>query len=341
MDKDATSLRMDFTTYKLGDLDYRLDLAKEISLVTGGGDISKLNSGKLVVGDKFGSKSIRSTSYNMCYYYDCSVKGCPCVPLALKLTPLEPLEAHEVNTHGIEATSDSPFAREVSVLRACRIMVESGVCPNLPLVYGIGISPDCTSITPHEMPGPCGMILNEYANLGDIESWLRSGIVPDLTMWMSLFFQVFAGIYSLHKAHSVSHHDLHWNNVLVHQLPVGTKDFVYIIDGEIYTVPHGGVLFTLWDFETSRQKQIDEDYNEQSRFIEDYARFADVIVWAKAITLTPTTGEIDSLYIQLKDFAEKKTLLRDVFPLVFSIFKSRSLPLGSVWNLDKHPKDYM
>ncbi len=60
-------------------------------------------------------------------------------------------------------------------------------------------------------------------------------------------FQVVAGLYAMEKFYNASHNDLHYGNVLVHQVPPGGY-WQYKINNKIYNIENMGYLFVLWDF---------------------------------------------------------------------------------------------
>jgi hypothetical protein len=101
-----------------------------------------------------------------------------------------------------------------------------------------------------------------------------------------MFFQVFAGLYTLQKHFDLTHHDLHWGNVLVHKIQPGGF-LTYKIDDEYYKVPNIGYLFTLWDFGyahipgklKARKDSSMYDLKGKNRYSVDYYRISQSPWW--------------------------------------------------------------
>ena len=137
----------------------------------------------------------------------------------------------------------------------------------------------------------CVLLVNEYANEGDLKYWLKTKnwLQPETRSakeWNVMFFQVFAGLYTLQKYFDLTHHDLHWGNVLVHKIQPGGF-LTYKIDDEYYKVPNIGYLFTLWDFGYAHipgKLKARKDYNMYdlkgvNRYSVDYYRISQSPWW--------------------------------------------------------------
>jgi hypothetical protein len=130
----------------------------------------------------------------------------------------------------------------------------------------------------------CVLVVNEYADSGDLNSWLKTK--RTVLQWMVMFFQVFAGLYALQKYFDITHHDLHWGNVLAIKIKEG--GFLYYkIDDTYYKIPNIGYLFILWDFGYShipkklraQSSTFYEENDQKPRYAIDYYRILHSIYW--------------------------------------------------------------
>lgn len=163
------------------------------------------------------------------------------------------------------ALQEVPFIERL-VLAMCSELVRQRVVPNLPLYYGwFHCSSDARECAPQQAKMghegcACLYVAAEYAPLGNLHAYLtpfaneQSSVAPaqlDLAV-RSLFFQVLAGTYALHRHMGVVHGDLRWENVLLHPVtPSYGGYWHYRIGGNDYYVPNYGVLAVLWDFGVS------------------------------------------------------------------------------------------
>ena len=95
----------------------------------------------------------------------------------------------------------------------------------------------------------CVILINEFADNKSLKNWLQKhSLLPNELF--NMFFQVFAGLYTLQKYFDITHHDLHMGNILVQSIPIDEKDpfLYYEIDGTNYKIPNIGFLFIIWDF---------------------------------------------------------------------------------------------
>jgi len=147
----------------------------------------------------------------------------------------------------------------------------------------------------------CVLLTNEYANEGDLKTWLQ--IPRNETEWSVMYFQIFAGLYTLQKHFDLVHHDLHWGNVLVHKINNSDEFLYYKINDTYFKIPNIGYLFTLWDFgfaripsdnatsnpywtfiNTSKIQAKKNNYythknRSYNRYSEDYFRISHAIDW--------------------------------------------------------------
>ena len=169
--------------------------------------------------------------------------------LAVKKIPLGKSDQGTSFTPTQFLTGDSAWV-EIAAYIFCSLLVVSKVCPNLPIMYKYFWCPKCTFVN-KKIGGsptkPCVLVANELAD-GDLKMYLEKRPEiwnPDVVD--SIVFQIAAGLYSLKKFYNMTHNDLHWGNVLIHEIkPSGF--WHYKIDKKDYYVPNFGFMCTLWDF---------------------------------------------------------------------------------------------
>lgn len=259
--------------------------------------------------NRIGSGSVNGEAFKLCYPIECTNGACNCKnnPFYLAVKKI-PLSAEDIDYSWKPLSKQaltSELWAELFIMRLCNVLVENKVTPNLPVYANYFVCDSCqyeNAALRNKFPagGPCVILINELANAGDIKTWSETD--RDNDEWINAYFQIFSAIYSLQKYFDVSHHDLHWGNVLVHKIPPGGY-WRYTIDGVDYDVPNLGWLFTLWDFGYARipgkveiakwkkLKRWNEDFTvmteydyyesptQNPRLLVDYVRIANVPVW--------------------------------------------------------------
>ena len=201
-----------------------------------------------------------------------------------------------------------------------------------------------------QITNSCLLVLNEYADEGDLKHWLIKQERSTME-WLVMYFQVFAGLYALQKHFDLVHYDLHWGNVLVHNIkkykkynPHKTDEFLlYNINNDYYKIPNVGYLFTLWDFGLARifsknlhaKKFYYTDNSDMNPYSEDYYRISHAVYWYQGgngpnkPTGKETNREIHGttpnklknvFYKTVQSLYDKKTPLEKIFPVLFSEF---------------------
>lgn len=90
------------------------------------------------------------------------------------------------------------------------------------------------------------LVVNEYAD-GDLAHYVKK----KLNVWTpalveNCVFQTVVGLLALEKYYNMTHNDLHYGNILVHEVQRGGF-WHYKINGIDYYVPNLGYVFILWD----------------------------------------------------------------------------------------------
>ncbi len=254
---------------------------------------------------RIGSESINGEVEKACYPILCNhQKECKCknnaVTLALKKVPLfdTPLIKPGERITSSRWTQFDVYA-EIVCLKLCTYLVRSSVCPNLPMFFAYFPCGTCSfeniEITKHfessaNGKGPCVLVLNEFASGGDFKHWVLTPRSFD--EWMNAYFQIFMGLAAIQKYFGIAHFDLHWGNVLVHNVPKGGF-WKYTLNGKDYYCPNLGFVFVLWDFGYSyipgkleitgalRTRHVREAIATGTEYTYDYTQISDAPHWLK------------------------------------------------------------
>lgn len=168
--------------------------------------------------------------------------------IAVKKMPLGVNDMVESYTEKQLLSGDSAWA-EMAAMLFSTLLVMAKVCPNLPVLYKYFWCPKCKFVNKSirgKKERPCLLVVNELAD-GDLKQYLEKR--PEIwnnQLIDNCVFQIVAGLYALEKFYNMSHNDLHYGNVLVHEITPGGF-WHYKIDGQNYYVPNLGYVFVLWD----------------------------------------------------------------------------------------------
>lgn len=223
-----------------------------------------------------------------------------CQKVAVKMVPLSKRDRYYIRNFKPHSWSfnRSVVAAEVTLLELCNVIALQRICPHVPLTYAFHTCENACNFTNEQLkqtfsrqdperPLTCMIMLNEYADGGDLSHW--STVDHDEDEWIVMFFQVFSALWYLQKTLDITHHDLHWGNVLVHkfQPTVEPSFFQYRINGKLYNVPNTGQQFVLWDFGYARaDRKIEIEkwlnttvYDDGPRHLADYGRISWIVDW--------------------------------------------------------------
>lgn len=225
---------------------------------------------KLILKNRIGTESRFGEAYKACYplscKYDISIKKIP-------ITDKELL--YKDNPTSLKALNNSFIYGELLMMKLTNLLVEKKINPHLPLVYEYYICDDCDFETKsHKNKKTCFLIVNELAK-GDLEQLLNE-IKPPVDIMKILYFQIYTALYSINKYFNIYHTDLHWGNVLYHEIPKGGY-IKYIINKQEIIIPNTGYLVVLWDFGLS---VIPEKVNPQNSRVnkwDDYKRITSML----------------------------------------------------------------
>jgi hypothetical protein len=168
--------------------------------------------------------------------------------VAVKKMPLGEDDQFESYTNKQLLSGDSAWSEMASYMLST-ILVMANICPNLPVLYKYFWCPKCHFVNKQITPKtqPCLIVINELAE-GDLKMYLeKKPQIWNHNLITNCLFQIAAGLYSLQKFYNLTHNDLHYGNVLVHEVQPGGF-WHYLIDGKNYYIPNLGYVFVLWDF---------------------------------------------------------------------------------------------
>ena len=311
-----------------------------------------VNTFKLV--SKIGSGSVNGEAYKICYPIQCNGKtgDCACqsdsVNLAVKRIPIKPRTLSFLNTpYTFNALNDTLWV-ELLCMKLCNILVENNVVPNLPVYVNYFYCNSCTYENPVLKPknnSPCIILINELATEGDLSNWTKIPRTPQ--EWVNAYFQIFVGLYAMQKYFDITHHDLHWNNVLVHKVAPGGY-WRYVIDGKTYDVPNLGYLFVLWDFGLAQipGKMENKEYQfhydsdkEKPRLLADYFKILKAPMWRENDDKLPIPPPEDvNIFVNMirslhKDGASLKEVIK-MYQQIYPV-QNREVQIIAEFSLDK------
>lgn len=168
-------------------------------------------------------------------------------------------------TFAVKVTPKKNNQTECEVLEKCNWIIKNKICPNLPLVHHVTECNSCSFDKRVLKSKKCGIIVTEFAEYGDLGTYLRKNKVSSLVI-ENIMFQICTALYSLHKNFSLVHNDLHLGNILVHKTN-GKGCWKYIINNKEYICPNIGLLITLWDFGLSSESSACTDHIRVSKII--------------------------------------------------------------------------
>src|SRR5690606_37559854 len=103
-------------------------------------------------------------------------------------------------------------------LSLCSELVEAQCTPALPcLVRAYWCkAPPFPTLAHKQKVDQCALVLcNEWAQAGTLRQWMLAQRRRPAIQWHACLFHIFAALYALQKYCSLTHHDLHLENVLL------------------------------------------------------------------------------------------------------------------------------
>jgi len=273
--------------------------------------IRKNVTSNIFVQKRIGSSSVNGEAYLGKAYPCYDPTQCYPLDLSVKLIPIKDNELSYVNDHRENPNAwKTGLWAELLFMQICSYVIKQQKVPNLPMAYSYMLCRNCQYENPalsQMLPRgtPCLLLLNEFATQGDFAAWLKRD--RSLIQWSVAYFQIFTGLYFLQKFFNITHHDMHWGNVLVHDA-ISSGYTAYKIDGNIYYVPNVGFDFVLWDFgyaripgkveiATLQDYYWNEQYGQQPRLLVDYFRIAQAPIWMSDKSVQEETPAYRNVHI--------------------------------------------
>ena len=191
---------------------------------------------------------------------------------------------------------------ELFFLKKCELLVRKNVCPGFILIFFDEIKEETTFHNPKlsQMNGSnCMMIGMELAktDLNDFGS-----IKKQTAEWVGIVFQILFAVLTYQKHLKICHNDLHWGNVLIHEVverdDTKPRYLLYEYKNTQFHVPFFGYLCVVIDFgfvtKLTREnmmkdvrrishlnKWINQFYNMSDRFLDEFHSKSNLVesVW--------------------------------------------------------------
>lgn len=142
---------------------------------------------------------------------------------------------------------------ELFFLKKCESLVKKNICPGFILIFFDEIQKETIFYSPKLIPmngSSCMMIGMELAKT-DLNCF--SSIQKKTTEWIGIVFQILFSILTYQKHLKICHNDLHWGNILIHQVVAQENSsppqyLLYQYKDTKFYVPFFGYLCLVIDF---------------------------------------------------------------------------------------------
>jgi len=203
------------------------------------------------------------------------------VELVIKKIPLYGNELKFIDKPtSLVSLNGSTALSELYFLQLLSLMVEQNICNFLPLLYKYFICDNCTFANKKVQASKhCLLLVSDKADY-TLKKFLTTKHRIDEII--SVYLQIYIGIYCMRKYLGVWHHDLHWNNILIYTTNPGGY-WEYNINGKKVIVPNFGYQIVITDFGYSRIPGYIESaslqfiYKKESEPLEDYIRITNML----------------------------------------------------------------
>ena len=182
------------------------------------------------------------------------IHGFPKVSIVLKKIPLtrDVRKILAKNIDGINIVEATGIFSEIFFLYITDTMVRKNITPHVPRLLGksICIDGDCgfnRSKRHHDSNG-CVILYLEKAN-DTLDKFLDTRSLSREEL-LTIFLQIYIGLYIVKKSFRMAHNDLHGDNVLYYTIPKKSKlDIIqHKIGNKTISYPNIGYIMYIWDF---------------------------------------------------------------------------------------------
>jgi serine/threonine protein kinase len=136
------------------------------------------------------------------------------------------------------------------------------------------------------------ILVSEWANGGDLLDYLRKNYKLLKTKeWKVIFFQILSVLAIIHKRYpAFRHNDMKANNILIHNVDINKKKYMYEINKQKYIIPNIGFQIKLWDFDFAcipgivDNSKVDADWTTKINIVPEQNRYYDIHYFFNTLT---------------------------------------------------------
>jgi hypothetical protein len=136
------------------------------------------------------------------------------------------------------------------------------------------------------------ILVSEWANGGDLLDYLRKNFKLLKTKeWKVIFFQILSVLAIIHKRYpAFRHNDMKANNILIHNVDINKKKYMYEINKQKYIIPNIGFQIKLWDFDFAcipgivDNSKVDADWTTKINIVPEQNRYYDIHYFFNTLT---------------------------------------------------------
>lgn len=136
------------------------------------------------------------------------------------------------------------------------------------------------------------ILVSEWANGGDLLDYLRKNYKLLKTKeWKVIFFQILSVLAIIHKRYpAFRHNDMKANNILIHNVDINKKKYMYDINKQKYIIPNIGFQIKLWDFDFAcipgivDNSKVDADWTTKINIVPEQNRYYDIHYFFNTLT---------------------------------------------------------
>jgi serine/threonine protein kinase len=160
------------------------------------------------------------------------------------------------------------------------------------------------------------ILVSEWANGGDLLDYLRKNFKLLKTKeWKVIFFQILSVLAIIHKRYpSFRHNDMKANNILIHNVDINKKKYMYEINKQKYIIPNIGFQIKLWDFDFAcipgvvDNSKVDADWTSKININPEQNRYYDIHYFFNTLTrkgFLPEFWTAEEVPDSVKDFIRR------------------------------------
>jgi serine/threonine protein kinase len=160
------------------------------------------------------------------------------------------------------------------------------------------------------------ILVSEWANGGDLLDYLRKNYKELKTKdWKVIFFQILSVLAVIQKKYpSFRHNDMKANNILIHNIDINKKKYMYEINKQKYIVPNIGFQVKLWDFDFAcipgivDNSKVEAEWTSKINIKPEQNRYYDIHYFFNTLTrkgFLPEFWEAEEISDSVKEFVKR------------------------------------